>query len=170
MDSLRDRFTDIAGHTRTWLVTGAAGFIGSNLVEALLGLNQRVVGLDNFSTGFRDNLDQVRDAVGAAAWQRFRFIEGDIRDLGTCKHACLGVERVLHQAALGSVPRSIDDPIASHDSNVTGFLHMLVAARDAGVRRFVYAASSAATATGRGCPRSRTRSAARSRPTPPAST
>ena len=153
MDSLRDRFTDVAGHTRTWLVTGAAGFIGSNLVEALLGLNQRVVGLDNFSTGFRDNLDQVRDVVGAAAWQRFRFIEGDIRDLGTCKHACLGVERVLHQAALGSVPRSIDDPIASHDSNVTGFLHMLVAARDAGVRRFVYAASSAAYGDWPGLPK-----------------
>jgi len=129
---------------RTWLVTGAAGFIGSNLLEALLRLDQRVVGLDNFSTGFRHNLDQVRDAVGPARWARFTFIEGDIRSLETCRDACKGVDVVLHEAALGSVPRSIDDPIASHESNVTGFLNMLVAARDAGVRRFVYAASSAA--------------------------
>jgi UDP-N-acetylglucosamine 4-epimerase len=143
MSSLRDRFPAIANGPRTWLVTGAAGFIGSNLAESLLGLGQRVVGLDNFSTGFRHNLDQVRDAVGAAAWSRFTFIEGDIRDLATCHKACAGVDYVLHQAALGSVPRSIDDPIASHDSNVTGFLHMLVAARDARVKRFVYAASSA---------------------------
>jgi UDP-N-acetylglucosamine/UDP-N-acetylgalactosamine 4-epimerase len=103
-----------------------------------------VVGLDNFSTGFRHNLDQVEAAAGAEKWARFRFIEGDIRSLDTCREACKGVDIVLHEAALGSVPRSIDDPIASHESNVTGFLNMLVAARDAQVKRFVYAASSAA--------------------------
>ena len=134
----------LGGAERTWLVTGVAGFIGSNLLEALLELDQRVVGLDNFSTGFRHNLEQVRESVGPARWARFQFIEGDIRSLDTCRQACEGVHVVLHEAALGSVPRSIDDPIASHESNVTGFLNMLVAARDAGVRRFVYAASSAA--------------------------
>ncbi len=128
----------------TWLVTGVAGFIGSNLLEALLEKGQRVVGLDNFSTGFRHNLDQVEAAVGPEKWARFRFIEGDIRSLDTCHEACKGVDVVLHEAALGSVPRSIDDPIASHESNVTGFLNMLVAARDSKVKRFVYAASSAA--------------------------
>lgn len=127
---------------RTWLVTGCAGFIGSNLLEMLLSLEQRVVGLDNFSTGHRKNLDEVRECVGEAAWGRFRFIEGDIRDLETCRAACEGVDLVLHQAALGSVPRSLADPIATNASNVTGFVNMLVAARDAGVKRFVYAASS----------------------------
>jgi len=128
----------------TWLVTGCAGFIGSNLIESLLERGQKVVGLDNFSTGFWHNLDQVQSAVGPEAWKRFRFIEGDIRSLDTCREACKGVDYVLHEAALGSVPRSIDDPITSHESNVTGFLNMLVAARDAHVKRFVYAASSAA--------------------------
>jgi UDP-N-acetylglucosamine 4-epimerase len=141
--SLRDRFPGIVNEPQHWLVTGAAGFIGSNLVEALLRIGQKVTGLDNFSTGFRHNLEQVREAVGPAAWSRFNFVEGDIRSLGDCQHACQGVDYVLHQAALGSVPRSIDDPITSHDSNVTGFLHMLVAARDAKVKRMVYAASSA---------------------------
>ncbi len=143
----------IGAKPRTWLVTGCAGFIGSNLLEALLLAGQRVVGLDNFATGFRHNLDQVRDRVGAARWESFRFIEGDIRSQDTCKAACRGVEVVLHQAALGSVPRSIDDPVASHDTNVTGFLHMLVAARDAGVKRFVYAASSAAYGDWPGLPK-----------------
>jgi UDP-N-acetylglucosamine 4-epimerase len=138
---------------RTWLVTGAAGFIGSNLAEALLERGQRVVGLDNFATGHRHNLDQVADAVGEAAWSRMRFIEGDIRDLATCRAACTGVDVVLHEAALGSVPRSIDDPIASHETNVSGFLNMLVAARDAGVKRFVYAASSAAYGDWPGLPK-----------------
>ena len=138
---------------RTWLVTGVAGFIGSNLLEALLARGQRVVGLDNFSTGFRHNLDQVEEAVGAEAWSRFRFIEGDIRDLETCREACAGVDIVLHEAALGSVPRSIDDPLTSHACNVTGFLNMLVAARDAGVKRFVYAASSAAYGDWPGLPK-----------------
>jgi UDP-N-acetylglucosamine 4-epimerase len=126
----------IKSTSRTWLVTGAAGFIGSHLAEQLLALDQTVVGLDNFSTGKRANLAPL-------ASPRFRFIEGDIRHPQTCAQACAGVDVVLHQAALGSVPRSIDDPVASTESNVLGFLHMLVAARDAGVQRFVYASSSA---------------------------
>jgi UDP-N-acetylglucosamine/UDP-N-acetyl-alpha-D-glucosaminouronate 4-epimerase len=128
---------------RTWLVTGAAGFIGSHLVEALLKLDQPVVGLDNFATGKPENLQHVRAQVGDERWRRFRFIEGDIRSLDTCQRACAGVDIVLHQAALGSVPRSIDDPIGSNAANVTGFLNMQVAARDADVERFVYASSSA---------------------------
>jgi UDP-N-acetylglucosamine 4-epimerase len=127
----------------TWLVTGAAGFIGSHLLEALLKLDQRVIGLDNFSLGSRGNLTEVRDGVTESQWKNFRFIEGDIRSLDTCRRACHTVEFVLHQAALGSVPRSIADPVATHDTNVTGFLNMLVAARGAGVSRFVYAGSSA---------------------------
>ncbi|MBK7470615.1 MAG: SDR family oxidoreductase [Betaproteobacteria bacterium] len=127
---------------RSWLVTGVAGFIGSNLLETLLALGQRVVGLDNLATGYRANLDQVRTAVGAEAWRNFTFIEGDIRDLAACRRACAGIGVVLHHAALGSVPRSIEDPLATHDVNCTGFVNMLAAARDAGVARFVYAASS----------------------------
>ena len=127
---------------RTWLVTGVAGFIGSHLLETLLGLGQRVVGLDNFSTGYAHNLDQVRAAVGYAAWARFRLIEGDIRDFATCQAAVDGVDYVLHQAALGSVPRSLEHPRLYHDVNVTGFVNMLEAARSAGVARFVYASSS----------------------------
>lgn len=126
-----------------WLITGVAGFVGSNLLETLLRHGQRVTGLDNFMTGYRDNLEQVRKLVPAAAWQRFRFIEGDIRCLASCKNACAGVDYVLHQAALGSVGRSIEDPILTSDINMIGFLNVLVAARDAGVRRLVYAASSA---------------------------
>jgi UDP-N-acetylglucosamine/UDP-N-acetylgalactosamine 4-epimerase len=121
---------------RTWLVTGVAGFIGSHLAEHLLALGQTVVGLDNFSTGKRANLQALQS-------RDFRFMEGDIRDAKACAQACAGVDVVLHEAALGSVPRSIDDPVASSESNVMGFLNMLVAARDAGVRRFVYASSSA---------------------------
>ena len=133
----------ISSQPRTWLVTGAAGFIGSNLAERLLTLDQPVVGFDNFSTGKRENLAQLRQAVGEARWARFRLIEGDIRSLDACRAACRGADIVLHQAALGSVPRSIDDPLASHESNVNGFLNMLLAARDAGVPRLVYASSSA---------------------------
>jgi UDP-N-acetylglucosamine 4-epimerase len=125
-----------------WLVTGAAGFIGSNLVEALLGLNQRVTGLDNFATGHRRNLEQVRELVGSAAWANFAFIEGDICDPAACAGAVQSADFVLHQAALGSVPRSVADPARTNETNVTGFLNMLIAARDAKVRRFVYAASS----------------------------
>ncbi len=133
---------ELASSPRKWLVTGVAGFIGSNLLEALLKLDQQVVGLDNLATGFRHNLDQVRAEVADEQWRRFSFLEGDICELDTCSRACRGVEYVLHQAALGSVPRSLEDPIATHDSNLTGFINMLVAARDAGIERFVYAASS----------------------------
>jgi UDP-N-acetylglucosamine/UDP-N-acetylgalactosamine 4-epimerase len=129
---------------RSWLVTGAAGFIGSNLLESLLKLDQHVAGLDNLSTGSRDNLAMVRDAVSPQQWARFRFVEGDIGDLRACREGCRRAQLVLHQAALCSVPRSIEDPIEAHRSNVTGFLHMLAAAREAGVSRFVYAGSSAA--------------------------
>jgi UDP-N-acetylglucosamine 4-epimerase len=127
---------------RRWLVTGAAGFIGSHLLEALLALEQQVVGLDNFATGHRSNLDEVRACVGEAAWSRLRFIEGDIVDPATCRAACDGIDVVLHQAALGSVPRSLADPLATHAANATGFLNLLLASREAGVARFVYAASS----------------------------
>jgi len=133
---------ELRAQPRTWLVTGCAGFIGSNLLETLLALDQRVVGLDNFATGFRHNLDEVQRSVTAAQWQRFRFIEGDIRELDACRRAAEGVQIVLHQAALGSVPRSLKDPITTNEVNVSGFLNMLVAARDAGVQSFVYAASS----------------------------
>jgi UDP-N-acetylglucosamine 4-epimerase len=126
-----------------WVITGAAGVIGSNLLQALLELDQRVVGLDNFLTGYRHNLEQVRDQVGPAAWRRFELIEGDIRDQAACRRACQRADFVLHQAALGSVARSIDDPLLSNDVNVGGFLNVLDAARLAGVRRVVYAASSA---------------------------
>jgi UDP-N-acetylglucosamine 4-epimerase len=133
----------IKARPRQWLVTGAAGFIGSHLAEKLLKLGQHVVALDNFSTGTRANLEHVRNAVGDEAWSRLRFIEGDTRSLEVCREACRSVELVLHQAALGSVPRSIDRPIPTHESNVNGGLNMLIAARDAGVGRFVYASSSA---------------------------
>jgi UDP-N-acetylglucosamine 4-epimerase len=132
----------LAERSRRWLVTGSAGFIGSHLIEALLRAGQEVVSLDNFATGHRHNLDEVRREVGEAAWARHRFIAGDIADPATCQSACQGVEIVLHQAALGSVPRSINDPLTTHRANATGFLNMLVAARDAGAQRFVYAASS----------------------------
>lgn len=134
--------TRLIAEPRTWLVTGVAGFIGSNLLETLLTLNQRVVGLDNFSTGYRYNFDEVQTLVSPDQWANFRFIEGDIRNLADCHQACQGVDFVLHQAALGSVPRSIADPITTNANNIDGFLNMLVAARDAKVQRFVYAASS----------------------------
>ena len=133
---------DLQAHPKTWLITGVAGFIGSNLLETLLGLGQTVVGLDNFATGHQRNLDEVRDNVGEGGWQRFSFIEGDIRDLDTCRLAVRGANHVLHQAALGSVPRSIADPIATNQANIDGFLNMLVAAKDEGVDSFTYAASS----------------------------
>jgi len=138
-DDFATRLGNVGGR---WLVTGAAGFIGSNLVEALLAAGQEVAGLDNFATGHRRNLDEVRAAVGDGSWSRFRLIEADIRDRDACARAVDGVDYVLHQAALGSVPRSLADPLTSHDVNVTGFVNMLDAARLAGVRRFVYAASS----------------------------
>ncbi|HWR92992.1 MAG TPA: SDR family oxidoreductase [Desulfobacterales bacterium] len=139
IESVRQR---LASQPLRWLVTGSAGFIGSHLAETLLRLGQSVVGLDNFATGHRGNLEDVRARVGAEAWARHRFIEADIRDPRACRDACAGVDVVLHQAALGSVPRSLEDPLSTNASNITGFLNMLVAARDAGVQRFVYAASS----------------------------
>jgi UDP-N-acetylglucosamine 4-epimerase len=147
--------TTLQASPKTWLVTGVAGFIGSNLLEALLKLNQRVVGLDNFATGHQRNLDEVQTLVTPDQWQNFNFIKGDIRNLADCQKAMtyapviasearqsMPVDFVLHQAALGSVPRSVEDPITSNATNITGFLNMLVAARDAKVKRFVYAASS----------------------------
>jgi UDP-N-acetylglucosamine 4-epimerase len=152
--------TNLLNETKTWLITGVAGFIGSNLLETLLKLNQRVVGLDNFSTGHQRNLDEVQALVSSQQWLNFQFIEGDIRSMQDCKCAMLfthqlpkvshnkvakttyQVDYVLHQAALGSVPRSLEDPVTTNQSNIDGFLNMLVAARDAQVKRFVYAASS----------------------------
>lgn len=141
MSRYQDVRRALRAHPRKWLVTGVAGFIGSNLLESLLELEQTVVGVDNFATGHRRNLEEVlgRDPEWSG---RFHFVEGDICDLGTCQEVCRDVELVLHQAALGSVPRSIADPIATNASNVDGFLNVLVAARDNGVRRVVYAASS----------------------------
>ena len=148
----------LTNNSRTWLITGVAGFIGSNLLESLLKLNQRVVGLDSFATGFQKNLDEVRSLVAPAQWANFDFIQGDIRNLDDCHLAMkysqsretgnsankesTPVDFVLHQAALGSVPRSIENPINTNDTNISGFLNMLVAARDAKVKRLVYAASS----------------------------
>lgn len=127
---------------KVWLITGVAGFIGSNLLEYLLNLNQKVIGLDNFATGHQRNLDEVKTSIDAAKWKNFTFINGDIRNLDDCKKAVEGVDYVLHQAALGSVPRSINDPITTNATNIGGFLNMLVAAKDAKVSSFTYAASS----------------------------
>ena len=136
----------LKNNQNTWLVTGVAGFIGSNLLEKLLIINQKVVGLDNFDTGYQHNIDQAIEdankATGKDLGDNFKFINGDIRELDDCKQACNGVDYVLHQAALGSVPRSIEDPINTNRANIDGFLNMLVASKDAKVRRFVYAASS----------------------------
>jgi len=142
MTAYTDLLARLPAQPKTWLITGVAGFIGCNLLETLLKLDQRVVGLDNFATGHRHNLEQIRAAVTPAQWARFHFIEGDIRKLEDCRLACEGVDYVLHQAALGSVPRSLEDPITTNTANIDGFLNMLVAARDARVARFVYAASS----------------------------
>lgn len=132
----------MVNNPKTWLVTGVAGFIGSSLLERLLKCGQSVVGLDNFSTGYQSNLDEIKCLVTEEQWARFKFIEGNIGESSHCHKACGGVDYVLHQAALGSVPRSINDPITTNESNITGFLNMLVAARDAGVKSFTYAASS----------------------------
>ena len=131
---------------KTWLVTGVAGFIGSNLLEKLLLLNQKVVGLDSFDTGYKHNIDEaIHDAnniSGKNISGNFKFIEGDIKSISDCKLSCNGVDYVLHQAAIGSVPRSIEDPLGTNQANIDGFINMLVASRDANVKRFVYAASS----------------------------
>lgn len=133
----------LRANPKVWLVTGVAGFIGSNLLQFLLELDQQVVGLDNFSTGKRENLKEVEGLVTDSQWARFRFFEGDTQNPGDCKRVCEGVDYVLHQAALGSVPRSLEEPAVSHGSNVTGMVNTFLAARDAGVKRFVYASSSA---------------------------
>ena len=133
---------DLIENPRKWLVTGGAGFIGSNLLEALLGLGQDVVCLDNLSTGYMRNIDEVRSIIGPQKAEKLTFIEGDIRDIKTCHQVTSGVDHVLHQAALGSVPRSIDDPATTNEVNISGFLNMLIASRDAGVKSFVYAGSS----------------------------
>lgn len=133
---------DLPKKPKRWLITGVAGFIGSNLLEQLLKLDQVVIGLDNFSTGYQRNLDEVKGNVSPAQWSRFIFHPGDIRSLQDCRAACAGVDYVLHQAALGSVPRSLGDPIATNATNIDGFLNMLVAARDSDVKSFTYAASS----------------------------
>ncbi len=133
---------DLLAAPKTWLVTGVAGFIGSNLLEKLLKLNQTVVGLDNFATGHQHNLDEVKSLVSEAQWDRFTFIEGDIREPKVCEQVVQGVDYVLHQAALGSVPRSINDPLTTNETNITGFLNMLNAAKDEAVSSFTYAASS----------------------------
>lgn len=154
---------ELTASPKTWLVTGAAGFIGSNLVQELLLLGQRVIGLDNFATGHRGNLDDAA-ANCPDAGERFRFIEGDIRDPAACAAACTGADYVLHQAALGSVPRSIKDPVTSTQVNVDGFLNVLLAARDAGVNRVVYASSSSVYGDRRDLPQ---REAATGRPLSP---
>ena len=143
MSSYDKVLTRLKAHPRTWLITGVAGFIGSHLLETLLRHDQQVVGLDNFATGSAKNLDEVRLLVSARQWARFDFVRGDIVHPKTCRKVCHGVDIVLHQAALGSVPRSIADPVATNQVNAMGILNMLVASRDAGVRRFVYASSSA---------------------------
>ncbi len=142
MTSYEKLQNELKKKSKTWLVTGVAGFIGSNLLETLLKLDQCVVGLDNFATGYQRNLDEVEGLVSPEQWARFRFIKGDIRNLEDCRQACAGVDHVLHQAALGSVPRSIEDPITTNGANIDGFINMLVAARDAQVKSFTYAASS----------------------------
>jgi len=133
---------ELLENPKRWLITGVAGFIGSNLLETLLLLNQKVIGLDNFSTGHQYNLEEVEETVGEQQWKNFKFIEGDITNFEMCIEATKEVDIVLHQAALGSVPRSIDNPILTNHNNVTGFLNMLTAAKDNGVKRFVYASSS----------------------------
>jgi UDP-N-acetylglucosamine 4-epimerase len=143
MSAYDDMQTALRGAPKTWLVTGVAGFIGSNLLESLLELDQVVIGLDNLSNGKRANLEHVAAQAGPNRWARFRFIEGDIENPTDCQRACEGVDLVLHEAALGSVPRSMLDPVGVHRTNVTGFLNLLIAARAAGVQRFVYASSSA---------------------------
>jgi UDP-N-acetylglucosamine 4-epimerase len=143
MNAYQERRDHLRQQPATWLVTGVAGFIGSNLLETLLKLEQSVVGLDNFATGKRNNLQQVQKLIQPAQWEGFRFIEGSIDDPAVCRRSCEGVDLVLHQAALGSVPRSLEDPLASHTANVTGFINMIEAARVARVKRFVYASSSA---------------------------
>ncbi|MFA6143785.1 MAG: NAD-dependent epimerase/dehydratase family protein [Sulfuricurvum sp.] len=133
---------ELKSNQKTWLITGVAGFIGSNLAETLLKLNQKIIALDNFATGHRYNLEHIKHSVSSQQWENFTFVEGDITDFSTCLSVTKDVDIVLHQAALGSVPRSIDNPVNSNASNVSGFLNMLTASKENGVKRFVYASSS----------------------------
>ena len=142
MSNYQEAKVQLKSSPKVWLITGVAGFIGSNLLEHLLKLDQTIVGLDNFATGHQHNLDEVQSLVTEAQWQKFHFIEGDIREYETCISAVKGVDYVLHQAALGSVPRSIEDPIASNSANISGFLNVLQASKEEGVKSFTYAASS----------------------------
>lgn len=142
MTAYEDLQIDLTARPKTWMITGVAGFIGSNLLETLLKLDQNVIGIDNFVTGFQRNLDQVAEAVTPEQWSRFRFVKGDICERDDCLNACDGAEIILHQAAINSAPRSIDDPYTSHRVNVDGFVTLFLAARDSGVKRFVYASSS----------------------------
>lgn len=142
MSKYHQVLSELNDSPKTWLITGVAGFIGSNLLETLLKNNQRVTGLDNFATGHHHNLDKVKKLVSDEQWTNFTFIDGDICKQETCQDACRDIDYVIHQAALGSVPRSIEDPITTNENNITGFLNMLVAAKDANVTQFVYAASS----------------------------
>ncbi len=143
MSKFEEVKTDLAKKSQSWLVTGAAGFIGSHIVFHLLKLNQKVVGLDNFISGHRENLNDVKAQLPSHQWKNFKFIEGDIRNFKTCQDAVKNIDFISHQAALGSVPRSIKDPVATNEHNVSGFLNMLTAAKDGKVRSFVYASSSA---------------------------
>ncbi len=142
MSFYKKKLTEISSIKSTWCITGVAGFIGSNLLESLLRLDQKVIGLDNFSTGSQLNLDEVKSLVSSKQWSNFSFFDGDITDLDDCRQVTANADFVLHQAALGSVPRSIKDPINTHSANISGFLNMLIASRDASVKSFVYAASS----------------------------
>jgi len=142
MTAYQKAIHSLASHQYTWLITGVAGFIGSNLLEALLKLDQKVIGMDNLSTGNTENFDDVKKTISTAQWDNFQFIEGDIINIHDCEKACNKVDYVLHQAALGSVPRSIKDPLSTNASNITGFLNILTSAKDAKVQNFVYAASS----------------------------
>ena len=157
MTAIETLYASLRRRPLRWLVTGSAGFIGSNLLETLLGLGQEVVSLDNFATGRQENLDEVRRRVGEEAWRRHRFVRGDIVDPAACREACSGVEVILHQAALGSVPRSIADPLATNAANVTGMINLLFAAKEAGVGRFVYASSSSVYGDEAGLPKTEDR-------------
>ncbi|WP_039792409.1 NAD-dependent epimerase/dehydratase family protein, partial [Pseudomonas agarici] len=142
MTRYKELLESLSLNPKTWLVTGVAGFIGSNLLETLLLADQYVVGLDNFSTGYQSNLDEVQSLVSPEQWARLRFFKGDIREQSDCHKACVDIDYVLHQAALGSVPRSLNDPVSTNATNIDGFLNLLIAAKDAKVKSFIYAASS----------------------------
>ena len=142
MKNYQELLNEIKNKPKSWLITGVAGFIGSNLLETLLKNNQKVIGIDNFSTGFQSNLDEVRGNLTNDEWNNFNFIKNDICNYDICYESCTNVDYVLHQAALGSVPRSIEDPLSTNDANINGFINMLVASKDSKVKRFVYAASS----------------------------